>query len=73
MKIPTKCPHCGKKTFWIIRTEPNFDSEDQSRIEDQIFECDSCHTLFRARWTLQSWTQLVEKSTNPSERCSKQH
>lgn len=52
MRIPKKCPHCNRKTCWRIRTELDFDSEDGDRIEDQIFECDLCHTLFRARWVL---------------------
>ena len=68
MKMPKKCPKCGKETYWYIRTELDFDSEDKSRIDDQIFECDHCHSLFKARWELKSLTELIEKSTNPSER-----
>jgi len=46
---------------WLIRTELDFDSDDKSRIEDQIFECSNCHTLFRARWELISFNELEEK------------
>jgi hypothetical protein len=68
MKIPDVCPACKKKTFWLERTELNFDTDNPSRIDDQIFECDSCHTLFRVRWELKSFHQLMEIPVNPSER-----
>jgi len=70
VKLPEKCPACGihynvvvgvHMAYLIIRTEPDFDSDDKSRIEDQIFECSNCHQLFRARWKLVSFRQLVEK------------
>lgn len=47
--------------YLIQRTDLDYDSEDQTRIEDQIFECSKCHTLFRARWELKSFVQLEEK------------
>jgi hypothetical protein len=68
MQIPENCPNCKKKTYWIIRTELDFDANKPDRIDDQIFECDNCHTLFRARWELKSFHQLMEVPTNPSER-----
>ena len=68
MKIPEKCPNCKKQTYWIERTELNFDTDIPSRIDDQIFECDNCHVLFRVRWELKSFNQLMEVPVNPSER-----
>ena len=67
MKLPEKCPKCNGKfasnphTYLIIRTDLGFDSEDESRIEDQIFECSNCHTLFRARYELIGFAELQEK------------
>ena len=67
LKIPEKCPACHIKmetpnAYWIQRTEPDYDSEVEDHIEDQIWECSKCHALFRLlRWKLESFTQLVEK------------
>jgi len=75
MKFPKKCPKCncafGEKIQYVdgrveiprlfVRSGLNFDSEDETRIEDQIYECSHCHTLFRARWELVSFVQLEEK------------
>jgi len=76
MNFPGKCPKCNsvfgqpmkyvdgrpvEVAYLIIRTELDFDSDDDSRIEDQIYECSHCHTLFRARWELISFTWLEEK------------
>lgn len=71
MKLPEQCYKCGVKfdieetrAFLIIRTEPDFDScQDGDRIEDQIFECSKCHTLYRARWKLESFRMLEEVIT----------
>ena len=68
MKLPSKCPKCGQKfhvnphCYLMIRTDLDFDSEDKSRIEDQIFECSNCHTLFRGRYELIGFTELQEKT-----------
>ena len=67
MKLPERCPNC-KAIFGadipgahlIIRTELDFDRADEARIEDQIYECSGCHTLFRAHWQLISFVQLEE-------------
>lgn len=70
MNIPDICPKCGAR--WrgeeqtghlLIRTELDFDSESDEggRIEDQIYECSECHTLFRVKWQLVSFKELVEK------------
>ena len=68
MNLPEKCPACGIKyniettrAFLIQRTDPDWDSDVDGRIEDQIFECSKCHTLFRARWRLIDFVQLIEK------------
>ena len=70
MKLPEKCLSCGiefnvekTRAFLMIRTEPDFDSCDESRIEDQIYECSKCHALFRARWKLIDFKLLKEVST----------
>jgi hypothetical protein len=73
MKLPKKCPHCGvtfgatPHGYLMIRTNLDFDSEDESRIEDQIFECSNCHTLFRARYELIGFTELQEKEAKSHE------
>lgn len=67
LKLPEVCPNCGKTfgaeagSYLMIRTELDFDSDDESRIEDQVFECSQCHTLFRARYELIEFVQLEEK------------
>ncbi|MCJ7634997.1 hypothetical protein MUP77_21730 [Candidatus Bathyarchaeota archaeon] len=71
MDLPEHCPHClaninipgiyEANAYWIIRTEIDFDSNNQSRIDDQIFECSNCHTLFRLRWELISFVELEER------------
>lgn len=68
MELPEKCPHCNvvmgiAKTCWIIRIELDYDYDfnESNRIEDQIYECSNCHTLFRLRWKLVSFTELIEK------------
>lgn len=67
MKLPDKCPKCKVKFgenprgYLFIRTELDLDSNDDSRIEDQIFECGNCHTLFRARYELIGFVELQEK------------
>ena len=70
MKLPKNCPHCDSEmngtphsSYWIQRTELGYDSNDDDRIEDQILECCNCHTLFRVRWKLDSFTELMEKET----------
>jgi hypothetical protein len=49
--------------YLMIRTDLDFDSDDRSctRIEDQIFECSHCHTLFRARYELVGFAELKEE------------
>ena len=47
--------------YLLTRSELDYDSDEASRIEDQIFECSNCHMLFRARWELISFIQLIEK------------
>ena len=70
MNLPAGCPHCGARTgqlckdrmVWIIRSSLDWDGDvDEHRIEDQIFECSNCHTLFRARWRLMEFNELYEK------------
>ena len=73
MNLPESCPHCGARCdrfgkigtqhmVWIIRTSLDWDGDiNQHRIEDQIFECSNCHTLFRARWRLMEFNELYEK------------
>lgn len=68
MKFPDRCPEC-KAIFGdppnyaclLVRSELDFDSDDDTRIEDQIYECSACHTLFRVRFELVSFVQLKEK------------
>ena len=74
MDLPEKCPVCkvvwgeaiqtDEKTIFPylnIRTDLDYDSNGKDgRIEDQIYECSECHTLFRARWQLIAFAQLVE-------------
>lgn len=65
MEFPEKCPKCGKKfehteAYLIQRSGPDWDSDTPDRIEDTISECSNCHTLFRLRWKLESFKQLVE-------------
>lgn len=66
MKLPTKCPCCNavfeqdRQAFLMVRTSLDFDSDDDSRIEDQIFECGKCHALFRARYELVDFKLLKE-------------
>ena len=62
MKLPDKCPECGKPNYWLQCGEPDFDKEEPDRIADEIFECSECHTLFRARWKLM-FHKLVEVTT----------
>ena len=78
MDLPEKCPQCNAKwneaiekdgkasyPFLNIRTELDFDfngGNSDARIEDQIYECSECHTLFRVRWQLLSFIQLIEKN-----------
>ena len=64
MKLPDKCPNCGKPNYWLQRGEPDFDKEEPDRVADEIFECSECHTLFRARWKLISWNKLFEVATD---------
>lgn len=66
MKLPDKCPACKRgeedNFYWMTRAELDFDGHtDDDRIGDEIYECSQCHTLFRARWKLISFTQLIEK------------
>jgi len=71
MKLPDRCPACKQDSdpnrgdielYWLKRAELDFDGhQGDDRIGDEIFECSICHTLFRARWKLISFTQLVEK------------
>ena len=67
LKIPNNCSHCNievgvdHRSYWIQRTELDYDSDVEDRIEDQIWECSACHTLFRLRWKLISFVELVEK------------
>jgi len=73
MELPEKCPQCGVKwgeaiqtnekttfPYLNIRTNLDFDSNgSDGRIDDQIYECSECHTLFKARWQLISFVQLL--------------
>jgi hypothetical protein len=73
MEFPKGCPVC-KATFLapeldttenvrgylIQRAAPDWDSDKPDRIEDAISECSNCHSLFRLRWKLESFTLLVE-------------
>ncbi len=71
MQVPQYCPKCkgviiGNKerehdAYWIQRTELDYDSDFEDRIDDQIWECSYCHTLFRLRWKLVSFIKLVEE------------
>ncbi len=70
MKLPDKCPACGKEldirgegipVHLFQRGEPDFDRDDPHRIVDSIEECSDCHTLFRFRWQLLSIHKLVEE------------
>ncbi len=62
--LPDTCPHCKRSTnrqgmewfVWIERSELDLDAG----VEDQLFECSMCHTLFRARWELASFKELKE-------------
>jgi len=48
--------------YWLTRGSMDFDGyREGDRIGDEIYECSRCHTLYRARWRLVSFTQLVEK------------
>ena len=60
MKMPDKCPVCTENLSLIHRTELDWDSDEPDRVEDSIGECSNCHTLFRLRWKLASFRQLVE-------------
>ncbi len=75
MKLPDKCPACGreldihgegKPVYLFQRGEPDFDRDDPHRIVDSIEECSECHTLFRFRWRLLSIHKLVEEKVNES-------
>jgi hypothetical protein len=76
LKLPEKCSHCNSRfnepihyvdgrpievPYFLIRTDLDFDFDDESLIEDQIFECSHCHTLFRARYELVGFVELEEK------------
>ncbi len=66
MKLPQNCPHCKRQIIhserfhWIYRTTLDYDADDPDRIEDQLMECSECHTLFRVRWKMVSFTELKE-------------
>lgn len=64
MNLPKDCPHCKKHVldagFWIYRTELDYDVDEPDRIEDSIMEYSECHTLFRVRWEMVSFTELKE-------------
>jgi len=67
VKLPDKCPNCDivynmntTGAYLITRTELDFDSDNGSRIEDQIYECSVCHQLFKARWELVDFKMLKE-------------
>ena len=60
--MPETCLHCDSKSmYWITRTELDYASDSPSRVEDQVWECSECHTLFRVHWEMKSFTELVEK------------
>ena len=64
MELPNTCPNCGRTTdrqamewfSWIKKSEPDIDSG----VEDQIFQCSKCDTLFMAKWKLVSFKELKE-------------
>jgi hypothetical protein len=70
MKLPDYCPVCKATfnqeceyvihAFLIKRTELDWDADEPHRIEDSIMECSHCHSLFRLRWVLESFKQLIE-------------
>lgn len=43
-----------------IRSELDYHSDEPDRLEDMIYECSHCHTLFRATWKLESFYPLEE-------------
>lgn len=70
MELPDNCPKCRKswigeehprEAYLLIRSRLNFDadSDDETRIESQLYECSSCHTIFRAKWKLASFIMLL--------------
>ena len=69
IKVPDTCPHCDVEmghphsAYWIVCSDLNYDSDtdEEGLIEDQIWECSACHTLFRLRWKLVGFTELIEK------------
>jgi hypothetical protein len=63
MEFPDKCPACKKsfngEAYLLQRAEPDWDSDKPDRIEDSISECSECHALFKLKWKLESFEQLV--------------
>ena len=72
MELPNKCPHCNVNweeefnAILMIRTTLDYDGEgDDSHIEDQVLECSKCHTLFRTKYELIEFNELIAvKDTN---------
>jgi hypothetical protein len=69
VKIPENCPVCGRK--WhpykylkdqnLERIIPDFDTDQNGKIDDQIFKCE-CNAVFCAKWVLVSFKEVaVEK------------
>jgi hypothetical protein len=68
MQWPDKCPACNKsfdgEAYLLQRAAPDWDSDMPDRIEDSICECSECHALFKLKWKLESFEQLVAISNN---------
>lgn len=70
MKFPSHCRKCGWKwngehgepesTYTIIRSELDFHCDEPDRTEDVIYECNHCHTLYRAYFELKEFVRLAE-------------
>ena len=61
MNFPIVCEVCGSKEGFLERGALDFDGfVGENRRADQIHECLQCHTLYRSRWEMVSFTRLFE-------------